>query len=247
MNSHSNLIKILVGSCLTLTLSVSSVSATTVLLDLGRDGSETDSSEDPQSRTWNNLSDSVNTQFFVDTVNPLIADLLDTDGNTTTIDLFLTSLGANSEFGVAGRNVDNGATPFDYPADARRDQFFLRDVVTAGAQTATFEIRGLQANALYDVSMFSAIDLDRPDVVFTIDSDSQSFSPTGNTSNIAAFTNIAADSSGVISFDLSSAGVGTSHFGVLEISAVIPEASHYGILGGGLILGAVMLIKRRKR
>lgn len=218
------------------------LTAQTLLIDFGKDTQQT-------SGNWNNFAEDTDYRFPNNNVSPILMleNMIDSTGAGTTVDLYYvtkSSEGASAGIGGADFNV---ATTIGQPQSATRDTMFLN----RGTQTAsaTFELRGLTANGLYDLTFYAGIDGDRNATDWTADGMTVSLNPVNNTTQTVTITGAQADASGVLSIlwasNTGASSNTTAHWNTLQVAA-IPEPAAYGWLATFSAASAVLLLRRRR-
>lgn len=186
---------------------------------------------------WNNLT--VDLDDVADNAE-LLADLIDTDGNTTGISLF-------HIFNTGGVGVGD---PADYPItsgdaaalpdSAAQDLMFFSSSSNSG--TTVFELRGLAASG-YDLDFFAGHPDTRDAFEIVVDGVVQTLSPTLNT-DFTTFLNVA-PTAGVIQFrareGATNGSLTAAYISNLTITAV-PEPASLALLG----LGSLCMLSRRR-
>lgn len=173
----------------------------------------------------------------------LLGSLKDASNITTDVSLwFITDNGFSS-------GVVNSFSAPSVPGvpDAVADSvLFLNG--NSGSPSATYEFRGLVADALYDLSFLSSSNASRTATIVGVGGSTVSINPTGNTS-FTEFANVQASSGGVIAFTLAKVdGVNVNSnssaiLNALRIEAV-PEPASLALIGLG---GLLMMPRRRAR
>lgn len=170
-----------------------------------------------------------------------ITDAIDSFGRVTTVDLFVTR-----DFG--GTNTAGEvSTEAGFPSKAQRDSLLV------GATPAQLRIEGLDPTLLYDFAFFGS----RQSVDVTdgrsfdvqlhglTDSDLLTLNNLGNKDQVLTFAQFRPDALGHVLIDVSrTAGASWGYFGVLQITAVVPEPSSLllALIAG---VGSVGLLRRR--
>ncbi len=227
-------------SALLLISASSLLSAQTISIDFGKDTQQT-------SGNWNNFAEDTNYRFPNNNVSPvlLLEDMIDSTGAETTVDFYyVTKSSENTAAGIGGADF-NVTTTIGQPQSATRDTMFLNNNAVAWAE---FELRGLTANASYDLTFYAGIDAERNDTEWTIGSTTVSLNPDGNTTQTVTITGAQANASGILSIlwesNTGSASSTAAHWNTLQIVAV-PEPSAYGLLAA--LAAATTVVCRRRR
>lgn len=228
----------------------------TFLIDFGLSSQETSSTDDALSREWNNVSlSSIGTAnpFTASGITPLAGDLIDTDGNSTAVDLFYTSIVNGDAAGIGGSD-NNVATSLDLPQSATRDAMFMNDPGGTGDQTLTFEIRNLDSTKLYDLSFFGSVPgtFDRPDNIFTVGAISDRYSPVNNIADVASLSGVATDINRTITIlwtvDPTTASHPNhiGHLSTLQITTIPEPSTYYWALSISALLVFAKMRRKRK-
>tara|TARA_R100000027_G_scaffold13062_1_gene9334 strand:- start:9433 stop:10137 length:705 start_codon:yes stop_codon:yes gene_type:complete len=218
------------------------LSAQTILIDFGKDTQQT-------SGEWNNFAEDTNYRFPNSNPSPVLMldDMIDSTGAETLVDLYyVTKSSESASAGIGGADFDV-ATTIGQPRSATRDTMFINR--GSQAASATFELRGLDANGLYDLTFYAGIAAERNATDWTVDGMTVSLNPENNTTQTVTITGAQADASGVLSI-LWAGNTGTSsntsaHWNSLQIVAV-PEPSATGLFATLAAASAVVLLRRRR-
>lgn len=222
-----------------LLLSVSSLlTAQTILIDFGK-------SSQPTAGNWNNFAQSDSFRFTDNTQRLMLEDMIDSTGAATTADFYFIDFSDSAGAGIGGADF-NLATTIGQPQSATRDTMYLNR--SGQSAWASFELRGLTANAAYDLTFFAGIAAERNDTEWTADGTTVSLAPENNTTQTVTIAGARANASGVLSIlwesNTGAASSTAAHWNTLEIVAV-PEPSAYSLLVA--ITAASTLLVRRPR
>lgn len=209
---------------------VGSASADVILVDFGNTSGTT-------AGNWNNSNLSGYT----------LTDMIDTDGNTTTYDLFFTTaVGQGGNWGVTA-----APSPFNV-SSAYNDGLFT------AADTISFTLSGLSASETYDLTMFASRDAtgtritdytvtgSGAPVILSLQTSGTDLGGVGINHNMAStanFSGIAPDVNNQITVSIDINSGGFAYLNAMQITVVPEPASLSFLLLGGLVL---RLTRRRK-
>lgn len=229
--------------------STASVNASTILIDLGGAGSQTNT--DSLSREWNNITDTVAVQTY---------NLVDTTGAASGVTITFTSTWDNnpSYNGFQAVNPNGTSSPTGdaaargYPDKATQDSLYGSNGYDGGTVTlVTAELTGLDPQSIYSFYFFaSRMEVsDNRETEYELVGASTStayLNVSSNTGNLAQVIGIAPDANGTITLNVQAGpnndnGNKFFYLGVMEIEA-IPEPASLSFLS----LGGLFLLRRRR-
>lgn len=220
-------------STLLILLGALTLNAQNLLIDFGLSNQQT-------SGNWNNVA--ANSGYrFTDAETLLLENMIDDAGAATTIDFYLVGLSPNASSGPGGTDY-NVATNTSYPLSATRDLYFINTGLSVAS--ATFELRGLTPNGVYDLTFFAGVAIaGRMDTNWDVDGSLVTLDPENNLDSVT-LGNAIANGSGVITIDwYTSAANSAAYWNTFQITAV-PEPSLYAGILGVVVLGSIFM--RRK-
>ena len=161
---------------------------------------------------WNNFATNTTPAQTVGVVNmpggETIANLTDTEGNSTNLDLEITSA-------FDGYHANTAANNEVYVQTAARDCWG-----TGRDMTATIQLQNCNAERVYDFTFFSSRGYTGDETVFTIGSNSVSIAHkdeggtnTGNVTTTASITGVSPDASNNIDINVE----GTNRYGFINV------------------------------
>jgi hypothetical protein len=221
----------------------------TILVDFGKVALTSDPNG---AERWNDVTSvSANT-----TVK---SNLIDVDGQATGADLFIGAITSSGSptLGIGGWD-ETSPTTTGYPLSATRDGMVAFDNGSAGNVRGTIELRNLDDNMLYNLTMYASASGARDFTAWEIGGATKQLSPTTNDpqNDTVIFTHVPTDGNGVISiewFGLNDPAFGKAGTGrdiiwsSLEITQLlpVPEPSTLALAALGL-LGLALCGRRRK-
>ncbi|NJN25202.1 MAG: hypothetical protein HC819_04095 [Cyclobacteriaceae bacterium] len=187
-------------------------SVRTYLIDLGNPAY-------PTVGNWNNVSGNQST-------GTTISDLIDSDGNSSSISLIVVDDADNGYGDGSGYNADGGynGEALGYPASACRDSYF------AWNNGGQYKFSGLETGNFYDIKIFGSRTASTGGRVgrYTINGQSLNLDAMNNTTNFIIFNGLAPDGHGDIILDFKNE-VG-SDFGYINVIELIEKQSGSGML-----------------
>lgn len=192
-----------------------------VRIDLGRRGQETGI---VAAQTWNNFSPNTGSAAGIveaHDAEPDLPALRYVDGAASGIDFDLSdtpgSAAARLNQGVGSADwPEDFSQAFGYPVSATRDMFYMR-------QPIAFTFSNLRTDGtLYDLTIFGAIQIDRPNTVIQVNGVEKHYDP--NTPGQVVFTNLRPDAEGRLRLTARREGDdGYGHISVITLTELVPE------------------------